>query len=45
MFGLGMGEITVIGLILFLFLGPNKLPLLGEGIGKSIKNFKKEIKD
>ena len=45
MFGLGMGELVVIGAILFLFIGPQKLPLLGEGIGKSIKNFKKEIKE
>lgn len=45
MFGLGMGEIVIVGALIFLFIGPKKLPMLGEGLGKSIKNFKKEMED
>jgi sec-independent protein translocase protein TatA len=43
MFGMGMGEVMVIGLILFLFMGPKKLPELGKSIGQSINLFKKEM--
>ena len=46
MFGsLGPGELIVIFLILVLLFGAKKLPQLGEGIGKALKNFKKSVND
>ena len=35
-----MTEIVVIGLILALLFGARRLPELGSGLGKAIKNFK-----
>jgi sec-independent protein translocase protein TatA len=43
MFGLGMGEILII-LILVLIFGANKLPEIGGGLGRAIRDFRKEIK-
>jgi len=41
MFGLGLPEIIVI-LVIFLFLfGAKKLPQIGEGLGKTIKELRK----
>jgi len=40
MFGLGLTEILVIGLIIALLFGARRLPELGSGLGKAIKNFK-----
>lgn len=45
MFGLGVGELVVIGLIVVLMFGPKKLPQLGKGIGEAIREFKKAGKD
>jgi sec-independent protein translocase protein TatA len=41
MFGLGVGELVLVVLILMLFFGPKKLPQLGKGIGEAIREFKK----
>ena len=41
MFGLGMGELALISVILLFFFGPKKLPELAKGLGQSIKEFKK----
>lgn len=43
--GLGMQEILVIGLILILLFGGNKIPELMRGLGSGIKEFKKSVKD
>jgi sec-independent protein translocase protein TatA len=41
MFGLGMGELLVILVIVLVIFGAGKLPELGEGLGKGIRNFRK----
>ncbi|MSP17349.1 MAG: twin-arginine translocase TatA/TatE family subunit [Myxococcales bacterium] len=41
MFGLGMGELVVILLIVVVLFGAAKLPQLGDAIGRSIRNFKR----
>jgi sec-independent protein translocase protein TatA len=45
MFGLGMPELLVILVIVVIIFGANRLPQLGEGLGKAIKGFKKGIAD
>jgi len=39
----GMGEMLIILVIVLIVFGANKLPMLGEGIGKAIKNFKRGL--
>jgi sec-independent protein translocase protein TatA len=43
MFGLGMPELLVVLVIVIVIFGANRLPQLGEGLGKAIKSFKKGI--
>ncbi len=42
---MGPLEIALIILIILLLFGARKLPDLAKGIGKSIKEFKKNVKD
>jgi sec-independent protein translocase protein TatA len=39
-FGLGMGELVMILVIVTVVFGATKLPQLGDGLGKAIRNFK-----
>jgi sec-independent protein translocase protein TatA len=45
MFGLGMPELLVILVIVVILFGANKLPQIGAGIGKGIRNFKDATKE
>ena len=42
---IGLPELVVILLIVFVIFGANRLPELGKGIGSAIKNFKDGMKD
>lgn len=37
----GMGELIIILVIVLVIFGANKLPQIGDALGRSIKNFKK----
>ncbi|MBA2849622.1 twin-arginine translocase TatA/TatE family subunit [Thermosulfuriphilus ammonigenes] len=45
MFGLGLPELLVILVIVVIIFGAGKLPQIGEGLGKGIRNFKKSLKE
>lgn len=50
MFGLGMPEMIVILVIVLIIFGAGKLPQIGDGMGKAIRNFRsatreKEVKN
>lgn len=40
----GMGELIIILLIVLVVFGANKLPSIGDALGRSIKNFKRASK-
>ncbi len=44
MFGMGPTELIVIFLIILILFGANRLPEIGRGLGKGIKNFRKSLK-
>ena len=44
MFGLGIGELVII-LVIVLVLFGRKLPELGEDLGKGIRNFRKSVSE
>ena len=45
MFGLGVTELTLILFIIMIIFGAGKLPEIGAGMGKAIKNFKSATKN
>ena len=46
MFGkLGLPELLIILVIVILIFGANRLPEIGRGIGRGIRNFKESTKD
>jgi len=44
MFGFGVGELLIILVIVLIIFGPGRVPDLGEGLGKGIRNFRKAMK-
>ena len=45
MFGIGMPELIIILVIILIIFGAGKLPEIGAGMGKAIRNFKGATKD
>ena len=45
MFGIGMPELIIILVIILIIFGAGKLPEIGAGMGKAIKNFKGATSD
>ena len=46
MFGpIGLPEMLIIVLIIILLFGATRLPEIGRGLGKGIRNFKESVKD
>jgi sec-independent protein translocase protein TatA len=43
MFGLGIGEMIIILVIVLIIFGAGKLPEIGSGLGRGIRSFKKEV--
>jgi len=43
MFGIGLPELTIILIIILIVFGDGKLPAIGAGLGKSIRNFKSAV--
>jgi len=39
----GAGELVIILLIVVVVFGSTKLPMLGDGLGRAIKNFKRAV--
>ena len=44
MFGMGIGELLVILVIVLIIFGAGKMPEIGEGLGRGIRNFRKAVK-
>ncbi|NLI82426.1 MAG: twin-arginine translocase TatA/TatE family subunit [Deltaproteobacteria bacterium] len=45
MLGLGPWELVIVGGVVVLLFGAKRLPQLGEGLGKSITEFKRAVRD
>ena len=43
MFGMGTGELIVIGILLIVLFGAKKLPQLGDGLGKALRGFQRAM--
>ena len=42
-FGMGFGELVLVLIIVVVVFGAAKLPQLGDGLGRAIKNFKRAV--
>jgi len=45
MFGIGLPELTILLVIVLIVFGAGKLPAIGAGVGKSIRNFRNAVTD
>jgi len=45
MFGIGLPELAILLVIVLIVFGAGKLPAIGAGVGKSIRNFKSAVTD
>ena len=45
MFGIGMQELLLILIVVLLIFGANKLPEIGGGLGRAIRNFRRASSD
>lgn len=45
MFGIGMPELIIILVIILIIFGAGKLPEIGGGVGKAIRNFRQATKN
>ncbi len=45
MFGFGMPELIVIGIVVLLIFGPGKLPQIGSALGGAIRSFRSAADD
>ena len=45
MFGIGATELLVIGGVIVLIFGARRLPEIGSGLGKAIKNFRAGVSE
>ena len=45
MFGIGVPELMIIAVIIFVIFGVGKLPEIGQGLGSGFRNFKKSISE
>lgn len=40
---MGIGELIIVLIVVLLVFGANKVPQLGDGLGRAIRNFKKSL--
>ncbi len=44
MFGMGIGELLVILVIVLVVFGAGKLPEIGDSLGRGVRNFRKAVR-
>ena len=45
MFGIGLPKLSIILIIVLVIFGAGKLPAIGAGLGKGIRNFKRSVSE